>query len=133
LATAGQREEALKKMETVVDKFRSGVPFDELAKRYSEDGTAKEGGDLGFFNLDELSREFRETVGVMKEGEISPILQTPQGYQVVMLQQIKIQAGKSLQETKIQIQERLYNELVEEKYNAWLKELRDRSYIKIID
>jgi len=133
LATAGQREGALKKMETVADKFRKGVPFDELAQQYSEDGTAKEGGDLGFFNLDELSREFRETVRVMKEGEISPVLQTPLGYQLVMLQQIKIRAGKSLQEAKIQIQERLYNELVEEKYTAWLKELRDRSYIKIID
>jgi peptidyl-prolyl cis-trans isomerase SurA len=133
LATAGQREEALKKIETVADKFRKGVPFDELAKQYSEDGTAKEGGDLGFFKLDELSHEFRETVRVMKEGEISPILQTSQGYQVVMLQEIKIQAGKSLQEAKIQIQERLYNELVEKKYNAWLKELRDRSYIKIIE
>lgn len=133
LATGREREEALKKMETVADKFRKGVPFDELAKKYSEDGTAKEGGDLGFFDLDELSPEFRETVRVMKEGEISPILQTPQGYQVVMLQQIKTQAGKSLQEARIQIQERLYNELVEEKYNAWLKELRDHSYIKIMD
>jgi peptidyl-prolyl cis-trans isomerase SurA len=123
---------ALKKMEAVVEQFEKGVAFKELARRYSEAGTAKDGGDLGFFALDELSSEFRETVRGMKEGEISPILQTPLGYQVVMLEQIKTEAGKPLEDAKLQIQEKLYNEMVEEKYNTWLTELRDRSYIKII-
>ena len=131
-ATVDERGHALKRMEVVVKEFKAGTPFDELAKQYSEDTTAKDGGDLGLFQLDELSTEFHETVQRMKEGEISPILQTPQGYQVVMLQQIKNLPGKALRESFIEIQEKLYSQLVEEKYNAWLNALRERSYIEII-
>lgn len=131
-ATVDEIGHALKRMEVVVKKFKAGTPFEELAKQYSEDTTAKEGGDLGLFHLEELSTEFQETVRGMKEGEISPILQTPPGYQVVMLQQIRRLPGKALRESSIEIQEKLYSQLVEEKYNAWLNALRERSYIEII-
>jgi peptidyl-prolyl cis-trans isomerase SurA len=132
-ASAQERNEALKRMEAVVEDFEDGMVFEELAQRHSDDITANGGGDLGFFYLNELSPEFRETVRGMQEGAISPIIQTPQGYQVVMLEEIKREGGKSLEEAKLEIQEELYNELVEKKYKAWLEELRDRSYIRIID
>ena len=132
-ATAEESGEALKRIEAAVEAFEAGVEFEGLAQRYSDDITAKEGGDLGLFQIDELSREFRETVRGMKEGEISPIIETPQGYQIVMLEQITHEEGKSLEEAKLQIQDKLYNELVEKKYKAWLEELRERSYIEIID
>ncbi|MDY6987325.1 MAG: SurA N-terminal domain-containing protein [Thermodesulfobacteriota bacterium] len=132
-ATTKERDEALKRIEAAAEAFEAGVGFEELAQRYSDDMTAKEGGDLGLFHLDELSAEFRQTVRGMKEGEVSPIMQTPQGYQVIMLQDIKRESGKSLEEAKLQIQDKLYNDLVEKKYKAWLDELRERSYIQIID
>lgn len=131
-AGADQRKAALEKIESIVRDLNYGTAFDELAKQYSQDSTAVAGGDLGLFALDELSAEFRETVRGMAEGEISPVLQTPNGYQILMLQEIKKIPGKTLKEARIEIQERLYRELVEEKYKAWLKALRDRSYVKII-
>ena len=131
-AGADQRKAALEKIESIVRDLNSGTAFDELAKQYSQDSTAAAGGDLGLFALDELSAEFRETVRGMAEGEISPVLQTPNGYQILMLQEIKKIPGKTLKEARIEVQERLYRELVEEKYRAWLKALRDRSYVKII-
>ena len=131
-AGADQKRAALEKIESIVKDLKSGTAFDELAKQYSQDGTAEAGGDLGLFTLNELSAEFQETVRRMSEGEISPVLQTQNGYQILMLQEIKKIPGKTLREARIEIQERLYRELVEEKYRAWLKELRDRSYVKII-
>ena len=132
-ATGDERADALKRIEAVVEKFKAGGAFDELARQYSEDRTAKHGGDLGLFSIDELSSEFQETVRGMKEGEISPVVKTPQGYQVIMLQGIKNAPGKSIEEATIEIQEKLYTELVERKYKEWFKELRERSYIKIIE
>ena len=132
-AGADQRKAALEKIESIVKDLKAGTAFDELAKQYSQDGgTAAAGGDLGLFTLDELSAEFQDTVRRMAEGEISPVLQTPKGYQILMLQEIKEIPGKTLKEARIEVQERLYRELVEEKYKAWLKALRDRSYVKII-
>ncbi|UCD86905.1 MAG: peptidylprolyl isomerase [Desulfobacterales bacterium] len=127
-----QRKAAREKIESIADALKSGAAFDELAKQYSEDGTAAEGGDLGLFTLDELSVQFRDTVALMAEGQISPVLETPQGYQLLMLEEIKGTPGKNLKEVSIEIHERLYRELVEEKYKAWLKALRERSYVKVI-
>jgi len=115
-ARAEERREALKRIEAAVEAFEGGVAFEELAQRYSDDVTAKGGGDLGLFYMNELSQEFRETVRGLKEGEISPIIQTPRGYQIVMLEGIKHDVGKSLQEAKLQVQDKLYSELVEKKY-----------------
>ncbi|MBW1676526.1 MAG: SurA N-terminal domain-containing protein [Deltaproteobacteria bacterium] len=131
-ADADQKKAALEEIESIVKDFKSGAAFDELAKQYSQDGTAVAGGDLGLFTLNELSAEFQETVRSMAEGQISPVLQTPKGYQILMLQEIKKIPGKTLKEARIEIHERLYRDLVEEKYKVWLKALRDRSYVKII-
>jgi peptidyl-prolyl cis-trans isomerase SurA len=131
-ASADQEKAALERMESIVEELKSGAAFDELAKQYSHDGTAAAGGDLGLFTLDELSAEFQETVRRMAEGQISPVLHTPQGCQILMLQEIKKMPGKTLKEARREIHEKLYRELVEEKYRAWLKALRDRSYVRII-
>ncbi len=130
--TTRDRLNALRRIETVMNELRSGAPFAELARRYSDDATAKAGGDLGLFSIEELSPEFQETIRWMREGEISPVLQTPQGYQVLMVEEIKGSPGKTLKEARIKIQERIYREVVEEKYKAWLKALRERSYVKVI-
>ena len=132
LARAGQKKAALEKIESIVRELKSGAAFDDLAKKYSQDGTAAAGGDLGLFTLDELLPEFREMVLWMGEGEISPILETPKGYQILMLQEIKKIPGKTLEEARIEIQERLYRESVGEKYKDWLNLLRELSYVKII-
>lgn len=131
-ANVDQNKAARDKIKSIAKKLKSGADFDGLAKQYSQDGTAATGGDLGLFTLDELSVEFRETVRNMAEGQISPVLQTPVGYQILMLQEIKRMPGKTLKEARIEIHERLYRQLVEEKYKEWLKALRDRSYVKII-
>jgi len=132
-ASADEKEAALKRMESVVKALRSGAAFDKLARQYSEEeATAAEGGDLGLFTLDELSAEFRKTVYAMSEGQVSPVLQTPEGYRILMVQEIEKKPGKRLKEASIEIHQKLYEKFVDEKYNAWLKALRDRSYVKII-
>lgn len=131
-AGSDQEKAALEKIQSIVKAFKSGAAFDELAKQYSQDGTAESGGDLGLFTLDELSAEFQETVRRMAEGQVSPVIQTSNGYRILMLEEIKKTPGKTLKEVRIEIHERLYRDLVEEKYKAWLTTLRDRSYVKII-
>ena len=88
--------------------------------------------DLGLFTLDELSEKIREMVRGMKEGDITPVLETDAGYQILMLEEIKEEPDRTLEDAKAEIQEKLYRDLVEEKYKAWVKKLRDRSYVKII-
>ncbi len=122
---------ALIKAEAIYKALKSGADLDEVARENAGGGVAVAGGDLGLFTLDELSTEFRETVRPMAEGEASPVLETPNGYQILVLQEIKEIPGKTLKDAGIEIHEKLYKEFEEAKYNEWVAELRERAYIKI--
>jgi peptidyl-prolyl cis-trans isomerase SurA len=129
---AEDKENAIKKTEIVVDALKAGTPFEDVARQYSEDPSAKEGGDVGSFTIDELAPELQETVRWLREGDVSSVLRTAQGYQLIMVDSVEVSSGKTLEEAKAEIQERMFREKVEKKYKAWLEALRERSYIKVI-
>src|SRR5512143_2108629 len=55
----------------VLQKLKSGESFASLAEKYSDDPTAKAGGDLGFIKKEHLSREFLNVLSAMPEGSVS--------------------------------------------------------------
>jgi peptidyl-prolyl cis-trans isomerase SurA len=131
-ADTPEKAAAQKKIEEIAIKLRAGVSFEALARQYSEDITAKDGGDIGWFSIDELTQELQETVRWMDVGAVSPVLQTEQGYQILKLEQMRGKKGKTLEEAKEEIQEKIYQEMVEQRYEAWLEDIREDAYIKII-
>ncbi len=121
-----------KKIDAILIKLKEGERFEVMAGKYSESPSAKDGGDLGLFKIDELSQQLQKIVKGMKAGEFTPVIDTEQGYQIFFVQDIIRSPGKSLEEASTEIQEKLYYEIVNKKYQTWLTELRKRSYIKII-
>lgn len=129
-----EKKAARKRMDAVVAALKAGGAgsFHELAGRFSEEGAGLQGGDLGLFSLDELSEKIRDMVRGMNPGEITPVFETPQGYQILMVQEVIEGKGKTLDEVKGDIQEKIHRALVAEKYEAWVKGLRERSFVRIM-
>ena len=123
---------ALEKMEAVITELKQGRTFESLAAEDPDSPMDPQGADLGLFRLDELSPQLQKAVGVMKAGDFSPILKTDMGYQIIYVQKIAETDAKSLAKVKSEIQDALYNETVDNKFQAWIEELRRRSHIKII-
>ena len=121
-----------KKIEAVLSQLKQGEPFGKLARIYSESPLSAEGGDLGMFDLKDLSPQLQEAVKVLKEGEYTPVLDTDQGYQILYVQGIQKSPGKTLEEATPEISQILYKEAVNRKYDSWFKELKSRSHIKVI-
>ena len=121
-----------KKIEAVLSELKQGESFDKLARIYSDSPLASEGGDLGLFEVKDLSPQLQEAVKVLKEGEYTSVLDTDQGYQIIYVQEIQKSSGKTLEESTSEISQKLYKEAVNRKYESWLKELKSRSHIKII-
>lgn len=68
------------------DKIKAGDDFAVYATLYSEDqGSAKSGGELGFFGKGQMVPEFEAAAYNLKPGEISPIIQTKFGYHIMQL------------------------------------------------
>lgn len=121
-----------KKMESILEKLKAGQPFEKMAAQYSESSSASGGGDLGVFEEDVLSPQIQEAIKGMNAGEFTPVLDTDLGYQIFFIQEIKDLPGKSLEEATPEIEEKLFKEIVNKKFQSWLEDLRKRSHIKII-
>jgi len=89
-------QEAKKKAEGVLEKVKKGEKsFEELAKEYGEDGTAPQGGDLGYFGKDAMVPEFEKAAFALKTGETSDLVLTKYGYHIIKVEeQIKNEAGE---------------------------------------
>lgn len=122
-----------KKMRAVLKNLKQGEAFEALAKKYSESSLADDGGDLDFFRIDELSPQLQPEIKKLKTGEFTSVLDTDQGYQIFFVEEIVTTPGKSLTEVSSEIERKLYNEILNKKYETWLTELRKRSHIKIIN
>ena len=133
MASDAEKREVLKRMAGVLEKLNNGEPFENLARQYSESNLAAEGGDLGFFKLEALSPLLQEALKDLGAGNFTPILETDQGLQIFYIQEIRTTPGKPLTEVSAGIQEKLYTEIVEKKFNQWLEELRKRSHVKVIE
>jgi peptidyl-prolyl cis-trans isomerase SurA len=113
-------------------KLEQGAKFEELAKIHTHPALASSGGYLGGFDPETLAPNIREAVVNLNPGEFSSVLNTDQGYQIFFVDNIESMGGRSFDEASDEIEDRLYREIVDEKFSSWLQELRNRSHIKIV-
>lgn len=73
----------------VIEKLDNGEEFADLAEEYSTDGSASNGGDLGFFSAGEMVPEFEDAAFSMKEGEVSDPVQSQFGYHIIKVNEIR--------------------------------------------
>jgi len=132
LANETEKEAFRKKMATILENLKSGASFEEMAREYSQSPLAADGGDLGAFELKTLSPQIRDAVEKLKPGQFTDILSTDQGYQLFYIEDITESPGKSLTEVSGEIREKLFNEIVDSRYQSWLEDLRKKSHIRII-
>ncbi len=91
------RKAAREKAEGLLKRIKAGEDFIELAKKYSGDpGSAKKGGDLGWFPRGVMMKEFEKAAFVLKKGEVSEIVDTPFGSHIIRLEGRKPAVAKPL-------------------------------------
>jgi peptidyl-prolyl cis-trans isomerase SurA len=113
----------------VYKKLIDGVSFGELARQYSQDHSATNGGDLGIVKKRDLNKKFGEILLKMEPGEISSPFWTEKGLHIIKFDE-KINS-KDQRAIKEEIIKMLRNKSFKEKYNAWIKGLREHSFIEI--
>jgi peptidyl-prolyl cis-trans isomerase SurA len=101
LPTDGKRrdvEKVMEKARQIYDEARTGADFGQLAKKHSQDSSAKSGGDLGSMNYNDMVPNFQKLVERLKEGDITPPLQTPNAVIIFYLQEAK---GRTIKKVPI--------------------------------
>ena len=74
------------RLESYRERILKGSKFSTLATLYSEDpGSAKKGGELGFFSRGDMVSEFENAAFALQDGEISPVIETQYGFHIIQM------------------------------------------------
>lgn len=80
------KQEARKRAEELRNRLLKGEDFEDLAKEYSEDpGSAKVGGNLGFWGKGDMTPNYENTALRLKAMEISEVVESPFGFHIIQL------------------------------------------------
>ena len=135
VSTEGKKPEELpelkKKAETALKRVQDGEDFSEIAKRLSDGSTAKQGGYLGQYKRGELAKQLEDQVFAMKRNELTPVMETKQGYLVLQVMEHYDEGEQGLDKVENEISEKLYNQRLEPAVHEYLKTLRTQSYVVI--
>ena len=81
-------EETRKKAESILEMVKKGNEnFEDLAKKYSEDASASQGGDLGYFGRNQMVPEFEEAAFKLEAGQVSDLVKTQFGYHIIKVEE----------------------------------------------
>jgi peptidyl-prolyl cis-trans isomerase D len=94
---------ALKKAEGVLAEARSGKDFAALAKQYSSDISAKDGGEIGFVEKKDFAGPIGDTLFAMKVGDVAGPVKSQFGYHILKLEEIQAAEGKSFEAVRPEI------------------------------
>jgi len=104
--------------------------FEQVAKDNSEDGSAAEGGDLGWMAPGVLVPEFEQAMNALPLGGLSEPVQSRFGLHLIQVQErrtVEIEPKQLREQAKAALRESKY----EEAYQEWIKELRARAYVEV--
>jgi peptidyl-prolyl cis-trans isomerase D len=93
------------KAESLLKELKAGADFAALAKANSDDpGSGSKGGDLGFFSRDMMVKPFSDATYLLKEGQLSDIVESEFGFHIIKLTAIKGGGEKKFEEVKAEIE-----------------------------
>ena len=124
-------EEILKRLNRFKNLIIDGSKtFEDLAKEYSEDGSAANGGDLGWVSPGTTLPIFENTYELLDINEISEPINTTLGWHII---QVTDRRENDLTDESIKYSARvqLVNQKTELIFKDWIKQLRDQSFVDI--
>jgi peptidyl-prolyl cis-trans isomerase SurA len=135
LSTEGKNEEEIKatekKAKDLLERVRKGEDFSELAKRFSDGTTAKQGGELGAYERGQLSKELEDVVFKMNRGDVTDVIHTKTGFEILRVAE-HYQAGlQPLDKVQGEISNRIFTEKMQPTLRNYLGELREQSYVTV--
>ena len=120
-----------RKLEGIKERLdNKGVKFEDMARQYSEDGSANNGGDLGWVNPGDTVPQFEKVMNELKPIQISEPVRTPFGWHIIQVLDRREQ-DMSKEAARLKARQEIRARKSEEAYQDWIRELRDRAYVEM--
>ena len=122
-------DEAEKRAKDALAEIKAGTRFADVAKKYSDDGSASEGGDVGFLKKGTLDPVLEGATDKLELGDTSDLIQTKHGYTILKVLE-KLRPGiPAFEEVEQRVNDVLYNQRMQPGMRKYLTTLRKESFI----
>ena len=121
--------DAQHRLEDLKERIENGGNFAELARQYSEDGTAAKGGELGWVNPGDTVPDFEKAMNALQPGQVSAPVRSPFGWHLIQVLERRSQ-DMSKESARLKARQEIRARKADEAYQDWLRELRDRAYVE---
>ncbi|TCK44691.1 periplasmic chaperone for outer membrane proteins SurA [Paraburkholderia sp. BL8N3] len=120
---------ARQKLLDIKREVLAGGDFANFARTYSQDGSASQGGDLGWISPGETVPEFERTMNNLKDGDVSDPVRSEYGYHLIQVLGRREAEGSATEQLNI-ARQAIGQRKAEQAYSDWLRELRDTAYVQ---
>jgi len=109
------------KADEVHKKAAAGEDFGELAKRYSDDDTKSQGGELGIFAPDDIMDEILGAIKNLQPGQISDVVRSKNGFHIIKVEQHAVAGLRPLAAVKEDIRNHLVDQQTRARLQSWVE------------
>ena len=113
----------------IVSKLDQKVPFEELARIYSQDSKAVEGGERGWMERKQMREELKVAFS-LNPGEHSQPIEAPEGIYILQVIDKKVSYTKSLAEVRDEIENTLRADETKRLRQEWIEQLKKKSFVQ---
>lgn len=122
-------DQARQRLEQIRQRLvNGGATFSDMARQYSEDNNAPQGGDLGWVNPGEMVPSFEQAMNALPVGGLSEPVLSPFGWHLIQIEERREHdVSDDLQ--RMQARQILFERRAEPAYEDWVEQLRNGAYI----
>jgi peptidyl-prolyl cis-trans isomerase SurA len=120
----------LRVAEEIVAKLEQKVPFEELARVYSQGSQAQEGGDWGWVQRSVLNTNLAQVAFSLDPGQHSKAIAAPSGAYVLYVEDKKVSHIKTLSEVRDEVEATLRAEEIKRLRKKWVEQLKDKAFVR---
>jgi peptidyl-prolyl cis-trans isomerase SurA len=121
--------EAKSRLQEIKQRIDKGSDFAEEARLHSDDGSASQGGDLGWLSPGETVPEFESAMDALKVGQVSGLVQTGFGWHLIQVLGRR-NTDVSVEQKRLRARNAIRTFKSDEAYQDWLRQLRDRAFVE---
>ncbi len=123
-------KEAKLKIDGIKERIDNNTPFADMARQYSEDGSASSGGDLGWLNPGDTVPVFEKTMNELGINEVSQPVRSQFGWHLIEVLERRKQ-DMSKESRRLKARQEIRTRKAEEAYNDWIREMRDKAFVEL--
>lgn len=122
-------ESAKSKAEDLRKRVAGGEPFEMVAAEASDSASKANGGLIGPLNMNDLSPDFKKIIEGLKPGDMTPVIRTQRGYQILRLESITPTKVLEFDKAREQISDRVFTDKRREEFQKYMVKLRGQAII----